>query len=176
MFPRKFFTLTLACALIALCFLSSGCAKKEKGFITEQQVNALMEEIERAANNKDVDAIIALMSKDVQLKITVEGFGPPQTMTLDREQYRTQSKQSLGMTDVYNYRRGETVINVEPDGQSAVVVADVYETTTLGKQTIGTVSRETSILGLEDGKLVITRGEAITRPLPSVKKSRPAVF
>ena len=175
MFLRKSFMPALSCALVVVCFLSSACAKKQKGFITEQQVKAFMEEMDRAANNKDVDAIVALMSEDVQLKITTEGFGPPQTVTVDREQYKAQIKQTLGMTQVYHYRRGDTVIKVEPDGQSAMVAAEIFETTTIGGQTIGTVARETSTLEFEDGKLVVTRGEAVTRPLPSVKQSRSAV-
>lgn len=170
MFPRNFFTPTLACALISLCLLSSACAKKEKGVITEQQVKALLEEMDRAANNNDADAVVALMSEDARLSVTVEGFGPTQNFSFDREQYEAHIKQSLGMTDVYDYKRGETVIKVEPDGQSAFVIADIIETTKIGELTIGTVSRHTSTLELEDGKLVITRSAAVARPLPTVSK------
>ena len=177
MFLRKFFTPTLFSALIALCFLSSACTKKQQGVITEQQVNALMEEMDRAANNNDVEAIMALLSEDVRLSVTVEGFGQSQNLTFDREQYRAHLKQSLGMTNFYDYKRGYTVVKVEPDGQSAFVNAEITETAKIGDQTIGTVSIENSTLELEDGKLVITRGSAVSRPLPPVsKKARRAVF
>ena len=47
----------------------------------------------------------------------------------------------------------------------------------IGDQTIGTVSTENSTLELENGKLVITRGAAIARPIPTVsKKTQRAVF
>jgi ketosteroid isomerase-like protein len=173
--PRKFFTPTLSCVLLALCFLSGACAKKQKGVITEQQVNAFLKEVDRAANSKDIEAVIALLSEDVHLDLTIEGFGPTQTMSLDREQYRKQMEQTLRMTNVYDYKRGETIIKVEPDGQTAFVIADIYETTKIGGQTIGTVSRETSTLEMEDGKLVVTRSAAVSRPLPSMNKSRPTV-
>lgn len=176
MFPRKNFTPSISCTLIALCFLLSACAKKEKSVITEQQVNAFLQEMDRAANNNDADGILALMSKDVRLSIKIEGFGPTQTLSFDREQYRTHLKQSLGMTDVYDYKRGETVIKIEPDGQSAFVVADIMETSKIGQQTIGTIARETSTLEMEDGKLVVTRTAAVARPMPSDKKAQRVGF
>lgn len=176
MFPRKNFIPNISCALIALCFLLSACAKKEKGAITEQQVNAFLQEMDRAANNNDADAILALMSKDVRLSVKIEGFGPTQNLSFDREQYKTHIKQSLGMTDVYDYKRGETVIKIEPDGQSAFVVADIMETAKIGQQTIGTIARETSTLEMEDGKLVVTRSAAVARPMPSEKNARRVGF
>jgi hypothetical protein len=176
MYSRKFFTHCISCSLVALCLLSTACARKEKGVITEQQVNALMEEMDRAANNNDVDAIVALMSKDARLSITMEGFGPTQTLYFDREQYRDYIEQTLKMTDVYDYKRGETVIKIEPEGHRALVVADIIETSTIDGRTIGTIARETSTLEIEDGKLVITRGAAVARPLPPATKARRAAF
>ena len=178
MFPRRFFIPTFSSALIALCLLSSACAKKQKqGFITEQQVNAFMEEMEKAANRNDVDAILAMMSEDVRLSVTVEGFGQTQNLTFDREQYRAHIKQSLGMTNFYDYKRGYTAIQIEPDGQSAFVTAEITETAKIGDQTIGTVSTENSTLELENGKLVITRAAAVSRPIPAAtKKAQRAVF
>lgn len=177
MFPRRLFIPTLFSALIALCFLSGACAKKQKAVITEQQVTTLMEEMDRAANNNDVEAIMALMSEDVRLSVTVEGFGQTQNFTFDREQYKKHIEQTLGMTNVYDYKRGYTVIKVEPDGQSAFVTAEITETAKIGDQTIGTISTENSTLELEDGKLVITRGSALSRPMPPVrKKTQRATF
>lgn len=170
MLPCKNFTHRLACALIALCLLASGCAKKQKSFITEQQVKAFLEEMDRAVNKNDVDAILAMMSEDVRLYVTTEGFGPTQDLTFDREQYRTHHKQSLGMTGIYDYKRGYTAIKIEPDGQSAIVVAEVFKTADIGEQTIGSVSKQTSTLELKDGKLVITRSAAVARPLPAANK------
>ena len=176
MFPRKSLSTILTCALVALCFLSSACSSKPKGTITEQQVRAFLEELDKAANNKDVDAVIAAMSEDYQIKMTVEGFGPTQVMTLDRDQYRDYSKQAFSAVSDYDYRRGDTVIKVEPDGQSAYVADETFETTTIGGRTIKTVSRGSSILTLENGKLVISRTEALARPQQPVKRAQPAGF
>ncbi|MDT4897409.1 MAG: hypothetical protein QOH25_2486 [Acidobacteriota bacterium] len=176
MFPRNRLPAALSCTLVALCFLSSACSSKPKGFITKQQVAAFLDEMDKAARNKDVDTLVANMSEDVQFKVTVEGFGPTQTLTFNRDQYRDYSKQGFGVIEDYDYRRGETVIKVEPDGQSAYVADETFETTTIGGQVTRTVARGTSILKLEEGKLVIVRGEAVARPLKPGENIQPTKF
>jgi ketosteroid isomerase-like protein len=176
MFPRKSFLPAFSCALIALCLLTSACSNKEKTVITEQQVSAFLQEMDKASNNKDVDAIVAMMSKDAQFKFTMEGFGPTQILTLNRDQYRDNGKMTFSLVTDYNYRRGETVIKVEPDGQSAYVAHEAFETTTVGSQVIRSVSTGTSLLKMEDGKLVIYKSEAVARPLQPTKKAQPAGF
>ena len=172
MFPRNSHLSTLSCALVSLCFLASACASKQQGVITEQKVSAFLAEMDKAARNKDVDALVAGMSEDVRLKLTIEGFGPTQTLTFNRDEYRDHSKQSMAVVGDYEYRRGETIIKVEPDGQTAYVADETFETVTIGGQTIGTVARGTSTLKLENGKLVITRSEASARPLKPSENAR----
>lgn len=176
MFLRKSFLPILSCALVALCFLTSACSNKEKTVITEQHVSAFLAEMDKAARNKDVDAIIAMMSEDYQLKVTMEGLGPAQTMTLNRDQYRDNGKLTFSMVTDYDYRRGETVIRIEPDGQSAYVADETFETTTIGSKVLRTVARGTSVLKMENGKLVIYRSEAHARPLQPGEKTQPAGF
>ena len=176
MFPRNGFLAVLAFALIALCFLASACSSKQKGFITKQQVAAFLDEMDKAARNKDVDTLVANLSEDVQFKVTVEGFGPTQTLNLNHDQYRDYSKQGFGVIGDYDYRRGETVIKVEPDGQTAYVADETFETTSIGGQVTRTVARGTSILKLENGKLVIARSEAVVRPLKPGENIQPTKF
>ena len=176
MFPHKSSLPILSCALVALCLLTSACSSKQKGVITEQQVSAFLAEMDKAANSKDVEAVVAMMSQDVQLKVTMEGIGPTQAITLNRDQYRDQSNQTFSMISDYEYRRGETVIRVEPDGQSAYVADETFETTTIGSQVIRMVARGTSLLKMENGKLVIFRSEAVARAIQPAKKSQPAGF
>lgn len=165
----------LSYALVALCFLSSACSSKQTGTITEQRVRAFLEEMDRAAKNKDVNAIVANLSEDAKFTLTIEGFGPTQTLSFNRDEYRDYSEQGFSAVSDYDYRRGDTVIRVEPDGQSAFVADETFETTTIGGQTIHSVARGTYILKLENGKLVISRSEAVARPLP-VKNAQPAGF
>ena len=169
----------LTFALLAFCILSSGgCSKKQKGGgITEAQVSSFMEELDRAEKNHDVDAIVALMSEDVRVNITAEGFGPAQNLAFNRDQFKAHSKQSLGMTNLMDYRRGDTAIKVQPDGQSAFVSAEKFKTYTINQQTAGSVTKVSLNLEVEDGKLVITRSDEVSRPLPAEKKkARPGSF
>jgi ketosteroid isomerase-like protein len=174
MFPRKSFIQIGTYALIALCFLSSAC--QQKGTITEQQVRAFLDEMDKAAKNRDVDALVAKLSEDAEVKITTEGFGPAQTMSLNRDQYRDYSEQTFGLVRDYEYRRGHTVIEVDTDGQSALVADEIFETATIGGQVIRTIGRATSTLKLENGKLVITKSEGVARPVGPGDDVQPAKF
>jgi len=156
----------MCCALIALCFLSSACAGKQTGSITRQQVSAFLDEMEKAAKNKDIEAIMSHVSPNAQFKITIEGFGATQNLVLNRDQYRDYMTQGLNAIESYEYRRGDTVINIEPDGQTAFVADEEFETATMKGQTISTVATGTSTLKLEDGKLVVVSSSSVGRPAP----------
>lgn len=165
MSPRKSFQ-ALSWMLIALSLLSSACSS-QKGFITRQQVVALLDEMEKAAKNRDIEALISYISPKAQFKVTIEGFGPqPQTMMLNRDQYREYSLQALNAIETYDFKRGDTVINIDPDGQTAFVADESYETVTMRGRVISTVIRGTSTLKLEDGKLVLVSSESVGRPAP----------
>ena len=180
MSPRNSFPFTLSCALLlaALCLLSS-CStgsKQPQGLITEQQVSAFLAEMDKAANNKDIDAIVPMLSEDVQFKITVDGFGMTQNLSFNRDEYIDFGRKGFAAVDEYEYRRGQTRIKVEPDGQSASVVDEIFETTTTGGQKLRSVARTTSVLRLENGKLVLARSEGAVLVLNDGEKTQPAKF
>lgn len=166
MFPRKSLQ-ALSWMLIALCLLSSACSSQQKAVITRQQVIALLDEMEKAAKNRDIEALISYVSPTAQFKVTIEGFGPPsQTLILNRDQYREYSTQALNAIETYDFKRGDTVINIEPDGQTAFVADESFETVTMRGRIISTVIRGTSTLKLEDGKLLLVSSESVGRPIP----------
>jgi hypothetical protein len=172
MFPRNSFQ-AICCALIALCFLSSACSSKPKGFITRQQVSAFLDEVETAAKNRDIEAIMSHVSPNAQFKVTVEGFGATQNLVLNHDQYRDYMTQALNVIESYDYKRGDTVINIEPDGQTAFVADEEFETATMKGRVISTVATGTSTLKLEDGKLVIVSSNSVGRPAtPSAATNR----
>ncbi|HEX8847761.1 MAG TPA: hypothetical protein VF791_24185 [Pyrinomonadaceae bacterium] len=176
MFPRNSFLRVLPFALIALALLSSACSSRQKGPITRQQVLALLEEIDNAAKKRDVEGLASHFSRDAQLKVTIEGFGPGvQTLNFNREQYLDYSKQALDAMDAYDFKRGETVINIDADGQTAFVADESFETFTIRGQVMRSTARSMSTLKLEDGRLVITASESrahvSTGPTPSKQAS-----
>jgi hypothetical protein len=176
---RNSFLPIISCALMAaLCLLSSACASKQQpqGFITKQQVSAFLDKMDKAANNKDIDAIIPMLSKDVQFRLVIDGFGMSQTLSFNRDEYIDYSRTGFAAVDAYDYRRGKTDIKIEPDGQSATVADEVFETSTMGGKTLRSVARTTSILKLEDEKLVIARSEGAVLILKAEEKAQPARF
>ena len=175
MFPRNSLQAT-CCALIALCILSCACSSKPKGVITREQVNALLDEMERDAKNRDLEALMSHISPDAQFKITIEGFGPTQTMNINRDQYRDYMKQGFAAAEAYEYKRGTTVINIEPDGQSALVADESFESVTMRGRVIRSVTRDSSTLKLEDGKLVVVSSEGVARPAPEPPATNRASF
>jgi hypothetical protein len=178
---NSFLPPTISCALIvALCLISSGCAGKQppppKGFITRQQVSAFLDKMDKAANNKDIDAIIPMLSKDVQFRVTIDGFGTSQTLDLNHDQYIDYSRTGFAAVDDYDYRRGKTEIKIEPDGQSASVADEIFETTTTGGKILRSVARTTSILKLENEKLVMARSDGAVLIIKAEEKAQRTKF
>ncbi len=55
-------------------------------------------------------------------------------------------------------------IGVQPDGQSASVMAEVHDAMTVGGRLFRTVSTGTMTVGLEDGRAVITAIDQVVTP------------
>ena len=148
------------CFLLAVCLLSFiGCATKEKN-ITEAEVLDLMNKIEVAAKNQDIDAVIAAMSEKVQVRATVTASGKTQTVTFDRDQYRDVVRKSFTVGTNYTYSRQKTEVKISADGKSAIVTDEVSESITVNGQVVRTVGAEVATVGRENGKLVIQYLEA----------------
>ena len=173
--PRKS-QVAILVGLISLTVLLSACSGGKKSVITRQQVSAFLEDMDRAAQRKDVETIVAHLSPSVQFKLTIEGFGPTQTLSLNRDQYRDYATQGFAAIEAYDYRRGDTVINVDPDGQTAYVADETFETARMGGNVMQTVTRGTAVLKMEGDVLMIASGESVGRPAQPGSISRRAVL
>ena len=162
MYPR---TTLLAIALMTLCLISGACSSGKKGVITRERVSAFLEEMDNAAQRRDLDTILAHISSKAQFKVTLEGFGPTQNLSYNRDQYAESSRQMFEVLQAYEYKRGDTVINIDPDGQTAYVADETFENATIQGKVIRTVSRGTAVLVLEDGVLKITSSQTVGRPV-----------
>lgn len=145
--------------LLAVCIFSfSGCSSDKK--ITESEVKDVLNKIELAAKNKDVDSIVANMSAKVTIKATITASGQTQTLMFNREQYRDFLKQAFAVGSDYTYSRQKTQVKVAPDGKSATVTDEVSESITVNGQVIRSVGTEAASFIRENGKLVISYLEA----------------
>jgi ketosteroid isomerase-like protein len=174
MFPRNPVPHTFLTIVIALCLLSSACSPEQKRVMTKQEVAAVLAEIDAAVKRKDVGAMLKHFSKDARIKVNVED--PDATirgMVFTREQYRDYFQGAFNLIDEYQYDRRDTVINLAPDGQSAIVADQVFEEVKTGGETINSVTVETATLKMEDGRVVITSLEGTLRwTVPQKTRSR----
>jgi hypothetical protein len=159
MFPHRLPHRNLICALVALFLLFTACSNRESeqhqqagGTVTEQQVTALLNEIDKDARDLKFDALTEHLSKDAHIEMHVQGYG---YLTFTRDEYRDYTRQAYNSVSAYHYDRKNTVIKVAPDGQSAMGSDQVYETVTMGGQTTHSTTLETATFKMEDGRVVI---------------------
>jgi hypothetical protein len=161
---RYSLVVTLSVMIIGVSLLSSSCAAKRKEVITEQQVLALLDEIDKASNKMDVDQIYNCMAENIQIKLTVTGLGPTQKFTFTRDQYRDYAKKAFSAINNYSYTRKNTKVTITSDNKNALATDQVYETTQVGNRSLRTVTDETATFTVKDGKVIMTSLEGVARP------------
>ena len=161
---RYSLVVTLAAMIIGAGLLSGGCAAKRKEVITEQQVLALLDDIDKASNKMNVDQIYNCMAENIQIKMTITGFGPTQKFTFNRDQYRDYAKKAFSAVNSYSYTRRNTKVTITSDNRNALATDQVYETTQVGNRALLTVTDETATFTVKDGKVIMTSLEGTARP------------
>ncbi len=158
----------LLCAWALACSLAAGAAapaaEPPAARITERQVRELVDRTTRAANARDVPAIMEVLAGDVRIVLDFRGpGGKRQRMRLNREQYEAQARESLAHVGKYSYRREKVEIAIAPDGRTAEVKSRVREVTEHRGNTVVVALDETATLGLRDGRLLVTGIHGVTR-------------
>ena len=132
--------------------------------ITESDVQAMMDSMDKAARKGNVAGMIAPFASDIKVKMTIVN---PRTnkeveATINKEQYAFNARQVLRRRISYVFERKNTRIKIY-DAQTATVTSDLYETLKLKQGTIIGASSEVLYLSLRDGKIVITASESRPR-------------
>lgn len=166
MLPRHPPLAKLACALAALCLLAaSACGtKKEPGVLTQPQVEALLQQWDAAQKNEDIAGVTACLSTKLKYKIYFKLSGTTDTVAGDYREYVESTKRGFSAGETLSTTRGMSAIGVEPDGQSASVMAEVHDSMIVEGRLYRTVSTGTMTVGLEDGRPVITAIDQIVSP------------
>lgn len=128
--------------------------------ITKNEIVALLNRIDKASNNKDVDALCAQMAPNLVAKLTIEGQPP---LTLNLAQYKAAAAQGFAAVQNYKYTRTATQINIAPNGQSARVAATVQEQMTVNGTPMRGMSKQTTTVRLQGGRVLITSINAAMR-------------
>ncbi len=129
--------------------------------LTEQQVEQVLQSVERALHAKDVDGFFQHMGEDLQVNISLQLPTETQRRTLTRTQYRTELLAGFRTTKSSAFHRDATTIAIAPDGQHAQASFHMTESTTLQNgRTITLDGNEVVTFRLRNGRPLTERIEA----------------
>ncbi len=133
--------------------------------ITESDVMAFIDSMDKATRKGNLAAIVATLADDVKIKleISVQGSDKEQVLHLNKEQFTYHARQGLRRRRAYTLERKNTRVKMYDDKKTAMVTSDLYETLTTAQGKLRAVSSETVIVTLRNGKLVVISVETRTR-------------
>ena len=163
--PRLFSSMLLCCVLLVLPLSGNSYAQSQEDGITESKVMELLNSVDKAARKGNVAGMAAPLASDVKMKVTVltPGSDKEQVAHWTKEQYIFYTKRGLRRRLSYTLERKNTRVQIYNDNKTAMIVSDLYETLKIAQGTLRTVSSETAILNLRNGKIVVTSVETIMR-------------
>ena len=162
---RLFSSILFCCLLLVLPGLSGNSLAQSQDVVTESDVMALINSLDKAARKGNVAAMVAPLASDVKIKMTISttGSAREQVLNLTKEQYTYLTRRGVRRRLAYTVDRKNTRVKLYDDNKTAMVTSDLYETLTVTQGTLRGVSSETAILTLRNGKLLITSIESRTR-------------
>lgn len=132
--------------------------------ISERQVRDLVDKSTRAANARDVPAIMQTLAGDAKVVIDFRGpGGKRQRARMNRDQYEARAREGMRQMDKYAYRREKVDIAIAPDGRSATVKSQIREIAEYRGSTVVAAIDETATLAFREGKLLITEVHGVMR-------------
>ena len=159
--PRLISLLSFCCLLLVF----SGSSFAQSQVITESDVLALMNSVDKATRKKNLAGMIAPLASDVKIKLAVSapGSDKEQVVNLNKEQYVSVTRRTLRQRFTYTMDRKNTRVKLYDDNKTAMITSDLYETATAAQVKLRAVSSETAIVTLRDGKLVFISIESRMR-------------
>jgi hypothetical protein len=139
------------------------CKELSKTYITEDDIWNIMDDVEVATVEKDIDGVMKHLAPSVVIHVTVSSPYGPQKVPMSREEYEKETLKGWSMTSDYEYRCENEEIKLSDDGQTAVVETDVVESYMLKGEPIHTRIRERVTLQVLDGEILVTRIDAFMK-------------
>lgn len=140
-----------------------GASQQAAVALTEQRIKNLLEAVDRAANERDADGIIAHMAEDVVIDVSLQLPQEQQKFLLTREQYKSNLQQGYAAAEDYGFLRRVTKIEFAQGGQRAMVQSQTLESVSRSGSTAQIEAEETATWELRGGKPVITKVQAVAR-------------
>lgn len=150
--------------LCLLVVLSEPSYSQSLTSLTESDIQAMLDGMDKAIKKGNVAGMIAPFASDIKIKMTLLNPKTNQELeaTINKEQYATNARQVLRRKLAYHFERKNTRIKIY-DAETAMVTSELYDTLRLKEGTIRGASSEVYYVSLRDGKLVITAVEIRTR-------------
>lgn len=126
--------------------------------IRESEIRNILDAMEAAASQKDVDGILKYMAPTITIKITVQLGSRAQSISLTREQYRQYLQQGFQATQTRRGNYTNLKIQIAPNGKTATASYTLVEEATLEGQsgTFKSTAQETVKFERIKGQLLET--------------------
>lgn len=154
-------------AFLAIISVSIGmiaCKESSITYITEDDIWNIMDEVEDATLDKDIDGVMKHLAPSVVINVIMYTPLGPQKTQRSREQYKKETLNLWTQMTYYDYKReNDEIKKISDDGQVAVVETDVIENYVVQGKAINTKIHERVTLEVVDGEILVTRIDAFMR-------------
>lgn len=133
-------------------FLSAASFAAE---LTEENITKLLDQVDIAAMNLDVNSVASTLSDDISITMNITMQGEEHVMSPSKQEYLAMLQQGWSMYKDYQYDRSNVTIKIE--GGKALVTADVKESMTIQGQNISAESQEEATVEVVNNALLITK-------------------
>lgn len=161
---RIHYLITLTYLILLLPLMSDTSYSQSLTSITESDIHAMLNSMDRAARKGNVEGVIAYYAPDIKITMRVlnPGSDKEQIGTLTKDEFAFNARNNMRRKLSYRFERKNTRIKIY-DAETAMVTADIYETFKFREGTLRAASSGASYISLRNGKLVITAIEARMR-------------
>lgn len=160
--PHRFWNrAVLGVALPLVWIVASGCGSGAPvAGLGESEIEAVLQQIDAAVEDHDVDGIMAHIAEDAELAVTTRMGGRSQTQQLSASQYRRALKEAFEQSQDYEYERIEAKIDVALDGASATVDSRIEESMRIRGRNFRSDTDENAVFEHRDGRFMLTSVQA----------------
>lgn len=157
---RTQYLILCCCLFVLLPLTASPACSQTLTAITESDIQAMLNAMDRAARKGNVAGMIAPLAPDIKIKMSVlnPGSDEEQKATLTKDQYEFNARTNMRRKLAYRFERKNTRIKIYNE-QLAEVTSEVYEVIKMREGTLRGASSEVLYVTLRDGKLMITSAE-----------------
>lgn len=129
--------------------------------LKREGVDRLLEELDRANREKDIDRMLRLIASDATITIHMKQGTQQQSLTLTRDEYRKTLAMTFSFPSANDFTRTHTSVSLAADERSAKVSFKSTETLRVANRDLIAEGEETLVCHSRDGKAVITSLEQI---------------